>query len=270
MFKLYEQKLLTKNSRSILLAYDQGMEHGPIDFNLLNLNPKYIFDLAKETNLNGLIVLPGIAEKYHNKFQLFSKLNLIIKINAKSNLYSPKDPYSPILCNVARAVSLGAKAIGYTIYPGSKYESKMFKEFSEVVEDAHKYKLPVIAWMYPRGSEIIDELSTNNNAYAARIGLELGADMLKIKYNGDIEGLRWIVANSGKAKVLIAGGLKTDSDESFLKMVKDVIDAGATGLAIGRNFWQHKNPKNIINATKSIVYDNKTIDEALSILKNEN
>ena len=253
----------------MLLAYDQGMEHGPIDFNLLNCNPKYIFDLAKNTNLNGVIVLPGIAEKYHNKFGLFNKPNLIVKINARSSLSPSDDPYSPILCSVSRAVSLGAKAIGYTIYPGSKHEARMFKEFSKVVEEAHRHRMPVIAWMYPRGSGIIDEISTQNNAYAARIGLELGADMLKIKYNGDKEGLRWIVANSGKAKVLIAGGIKTNGDESFLRIIKDVIESGATGLAIGRNFWQHKDPNSIIKAAKSIVYENKTVEEALALLSED-
>lgn len=264
---MYEHRLLSKNGRSMLLAYDQGMEHGPIDFNLWNCNPQNIFNLARETGLNGMIVLPGIAEKYHDKFGLFNNLKLVVKINARSSLYPSDDPYSPMLCSVSRAVSLGAKAIGYTIYPGSKYEARMFKEFSKVVEDAHKRRIPVIAWMYPRGSGIIDEVSTTNTAYAVRIGLELGADMLKIKYNGDKEGLKWVIANSGKSKVLIAGGIKTDGDESFLCTIKEVIDAGVAGLAIGRNFWQHKNPKQIISAAKSIVYDNKTVEEALFFLR---
>lgn len=267
MLKLYEHRLLSKNGRSILLAYDQGMEHGPIDFNLWNCNPQNIFNLAKEARLNGVIVLPGIAEKYHNRFDLFSNLKLVVKINAKSSLYPADDPYSPMLCSVSRAVSLGAKAVGYTIYPGSKHEERMFKEFSKVVEEAHKHRIPAIAWMYPRGSGVIDETSTTNTAYAVRIGLELGADILKIKYNGDKDGLRWAIANSGRAKVLIAGGIRTDRDESFLSTIKDVIDAGATGLAIGRNFWQHKNPEGIIKAAEAIVYNNKTVEEALSFLR---
>ena len=75
----------------------------------------------------------------------------------------------------------------YYIY-GSKYESQMMKEFSQVEEEADRRGLPLIGWMYPRGEAVKGrEFSSEVLSYAARVALELGAEMVKIPYTGDRE-----------------------------------------------------------------------------------
>ena len=86
-----------------------------------------------------------------------------------------------------------------------------------------------------------DYNSKENMAYAARVGLELGADIVKINYNGNAKDLEWAVKSAGRCKVVIAGGVK-ENEKDFLKNVKDIINSGASGLAIGRNIWQSSNP----------------------------
>nr|MDG6921814.1 aldolase [Nitrososphaerota archaeon] len=112
-----------RNGKSMLLAYDQGFEHGPsLDFNDKNVDPSYVMDIAVKGGFNGIVFQKGIAEKYYD-----GKVPLIVKVNAKSAL--PKgEPNSKQNCTVKYAVtSLEAKAIGYTIYLGSQYEGDMFK-----------------------------------------------------------------------------------------------------------------------------------------------
>ena len=92
------------------LAYDQGLEHGPVDFNDVNVDPAFIMKLAKEGGYNGVIFQKGIAEKYYDK-----SVPLIVKLNGKTNLVK-EEPYSPQLCSVKEAIELGASAVGYTIY----------------------------------------------------------------------------------------------------------------------------------------------------------
>jgi len=182
-------ELLTDN-KAVFLALDQGLEHGPTDFNEKNINPEYILDIAHKGNYNALILQKGLAEKYYENYRY--KIPLIIKLNGKTNITKEKvDPYSPQICSVNYAVKLGATAIGYTIYPGSYHEADMFKEFSKIQEEARENDLPVILWAYPRGHGI-DENDNNTIAYAARTALELGADLMKIKYNGNKEGFKWI------------------------------------------------------------------------------
>ncbi len=258
MFSTKMYRLLT-GGKALLLAYDQGLEHGPVEFNLHNINPNYILDIAEKGGYNGVILQQGLAEKYYQSYK--KSVRLVLKLNGKTSI--PKtDPYSPQLCSVKRAVNLGADAVGYTIYSGSPLESKMFSEFGKIVEEAHDFGIPVIAWMYPRGPFVKDENSTEILAYAARVGLELGADMIKIKYNRDLDGFKWAVKAAGKCKVLVAGGQKENPEELF-KEAKQVMDAGAAGMAIGRNIWQHPDPLRVTKALRKIVIEGAGIAEAM-------
>jgi class I fructose-bisphosphate aldolase len=253
---------ITKKGKAIYLAYDQGLEHGPTDFNDKNIDPSYILEIARKGKVNGIVLQKGIAEKYYNKKK---DVPLILKLNGKTKLVK-KEPYAPQLCSVKEAIKLGAKAVGYTIYVGSAFENKMFVEFESIQREAHRKKLPVIAWVYPRGKSIKNELNKKVLAYAARIGLELGADIMKMKYNGKINDLKWIVKSAGKAKIVIAGGPKKGI-RGFLKQTQDVVKAGAIGLAVGRNIWQYKEPLKMIKALKKVIFENKNSNYALKILK---
>lgn len=250
---------ITQNNRALFLAYDQGMEHGPTDFDDESVDPQKIIEIANSGYFTGVIFQKGIAEKYYlPRRQAGDKTKisvpLIVKLNGKTNLVKDKDPYSPLLCTVSEAVELGAKAVGYTIYVGSEFEAQMTKEFSQIEQEAEKYQLPVIGWMYPRGHSIAGrENSKEILAYAARLGLELGADMVKLPYSGDPESFRWVVKSGGKCKVVVQGGPKT-STEQFMQFARDVLSTGAVGLAVGRNIWQDSNPIEISKQLAAIVY----------------
>ena len=262
MFKTKMYRLLS-GGRALFLAYDQGLEHGPTDFNMDNSNPNYILDIAEKGGYNALILHNGVAEKYYQNYR--DRVRLILKLNGKTNI-AKVDPYSAQVCSVKRAVKLGAEAVGYTIYVGSPREAKMFNEFGKIVEEAHDYGIPVVAWMYPRGPFVPNDTTTEIIAHSARAGLELGADIVKIKYNNDLEGFKWVVKFAGKCKVVVAGGHK-EEPEQLLQQAREIVDAGAAGMAIGRNIWQSPDPFKITNALKKVVIENKSVKEALKALK---
>lgn len=242
---------ITKNGRALFLAYDQGLEYGPDDLPPQAIDPNNVLKIALNGGYNAIILHKGIAEKYYTP-AMRKKLPLILKLNGKTELVKG-DPVSRQTCSVKEAISLGAKAVGYTIYPGSEHESVMFKEFGKIVEQARSKKLPVIAWVYPRGKAIKKETSPENVAYAARAGLELGADIVKIKYCGSRQGFQNAVKAAGKAKVMMAGGPKT-SEKEFLRRVKEVMAAGAMGIVVGRNVWQASDPLKISRKIKKIIW----------------
>jgi len=164
---------------------------------------------------------------------------------------------------VKQAKALGAKGVGYTIYLGSAHENVMLKEFGKIQEEAHELGLAAIAWVYPRGEAIANDSSPEIVAYAARAGLEAGADAVKIKYTGDSESFKWAVRSAGEAKVFMSGGPKAPTDEAFLKQVKGVMDAGGTGLAVGRNVWQHDRPLEMAAALREIIINGQSVETAL-------
>jgi len=246
---------ITRDGRALLLAYDHGMEHGTADFNQKSIDPEKILELAESGYFTGVIFQKGVAEKYYRPG--VNHAPLIIKLNGKTSLTGDPEPYSPLLCSVEEAVSLGASALGYTIYIGSKYESRMMKEFSQVEQEADKQGLPLIAWMYPRGRAVFGkEFSPEVLSYAARVALELGAEMVKIPYTGDPKSFSWVVKAAGKVKVVVQGGPKT-GERDFLKMVKDILAAGASGVAVGRNIWQAKDPLLMAEKVAKIIWQKR-------------
>ncbi len=239
---------ILKKGKALYLAYDQGLEHGPTDFNDKNVNPEYILEISEKGKYTAVILQKGIAEKYKEKI----KVPLILKLNGKTNLLKG-EPISRQLCTVKEAVKLGASAVGYTIYLGSLHESTMLQEFEKIQREAHSIGLPVIAWIYPRGKSVKNKSSGKLMAYCARVGLEIGADIIKIKYNGKFKDLKWAVKNAGRTKVVIAGGIKK-RETLLLKQVREIMKAGCIGLAIGRNVWQSSNPLQLTNKLKKIIW----------------
>ena len=244
---------ITKDGRVLFLAYDHGLEHGPSDFDDESVDPAKILEIADSGFFTGFICQKGIAEKYYDKNK--HQVPLIVKLNGKTKLLSEEEPYSPQICSVEEAVSLGASAVGYTVYIGSEHEAKMISEFSQIEKETDKAGIPLIGWMYPRGRAVAGREKTKEIlSYAARVGLEIGAEMIKIPYTGDKESFKWVVSAAGKTKVVVLGGEKKDEEE-FSKMVKDILSAGAIGLAIGRNIWQAEEPLKISKKLNEIIFN---------------
>lgn len=238
-----------RNGKSLLLAYDQGLEHGPsTDFDDRNVDPSFVMDVAVKGGFNGIVFQKGVAERFYN-----GKVPLIVKVNGKTSL--PKgEPISRQVCSVEHAVSLGAKAVGYTIYLGSGFEAEMLSEFGRIQEEAHRRGIAAIAWVYPRGATVQNDTSKEIVAYAARTGLELGADAVKIKYTGDSASFSWAVKAAAGVRVFMSGGPKAPTEDGFLQQVKGVMEAGATGVAVGRNVWQHAEPLKMAEALRQIIF----------------
>jgi class I fructose-bisphosphate aldolase len=247
-----------RKGKGILLAYDQGLEHGPSkDFNEKSVDPAYILEIAEKGKFTGIIFQKGVAEKYYD-----GKVPLVIKVNGKTSL--PKgEPIASQICSVKQAKALGAKAVGYTIYLGSAHENLMLSEFGRIQQEAHELGLAAIAWIYPRGEAVTNDTAPEIVAYAARAGLETGADAVKIKYTGDSDSFRWAVRSAGAARVFMSGGPKAPTDGAFLTQVKGAIDAGASGLAVGRNVWQHERPLKMAAALREIIFSGQSVETAL-------
>lgn len=245
---------ILKRRKAMILSYDFGIEHGPSSMNEKNIDPSYALDIALEGRYTGIVLTPGIAQKYYNS--VYVDVPLIVKINAKTSIPDIY-PLSKQICSVERAVKLGASAIAYTIYDGSPNEPEEFREFGRVVEQAHDYGIPVIAYMYPRGPSVKNELDPELLAYSARVGLELGADFVKMKYNDHVQSFSWVVKCAGRARVLVTSDYKTEN-EYLLKRTYDIMQTGATGIVIGPHIWKSQKPFTISKALSAVVFENKT------------
>ncbi len=139
------EERIMPGGKAMILAYDQGLEHGPRDF--LEYpdggNLERVLAIAQRGRFTAIVLHAGLAEKYRDE-STRSKVPLILKLNGKSELCAEDDPYSPQLYSIDDALALGATAVGYTVYCGSKYEDQMHREFTRIVRGAHSRGIPVI------------------------------------------------------------------------------------------------------------------------------
>jgi DhnA family fructose-bisphosphate aldolase class Ia len=94
------------------------------------------------------------------------------------------------------------------------------------------------------------------------VATELGADIVKCSYTGDIDSFRDVVRGA-LAPVVIAGGPKMSSDEEILQMVYDSMQAGGHGVSIGRNVFQHRNVEKMTKAISDIVLRGYEVEDAI-------
>jgi class I fructose-bisphosphate aldolase len=267
--KVLEDSPITRDGNSLIVAYDHGLEHGPTDFEPQpeSADPRHVFEVAQHDAVTAVAVQKGLAETYYPEYE--DEVNLLVKLNGTSNLWEPQDYFSPLNCSVQYAVEeLGADAVGYTMYAGSDYEADMAEEFRRVQEEAHRYGVPVVMWAYPRGHGIEGKQEYGGDtdpsviSYAARIGLELGADIVKCKYPGSHEGWKQVMEVTGEMNAVMSGGSKA-SDKAFLGDVHDVVEAGGNGLAVGRNIFQRENPEELLDKLDKVIFEGASPEDVL-------
>ena len=237
-----------KNNRAMILAYDHGFEHGLNDFNGFSRELENIFLLAKKGMFTGIVLHKGLAEIYQKR-PFFWRVPLILKLNGKTP-FLREDYLPPLECSVEYAHYLKAKGVGYTIYLGSKFESEMIREFGKIQEEAKKRKMVVVGWFYPASPEILS--SKNFTRDACRLALELGVDIIKIKYPGSLEELKNINKNINQ-KILIAGG-PAMKPKKFLAFLKKIMKLNFDGVVIGRNIFSQKNPWEMVKKVREIIW----------------
>ena len=252
---------ITRDGKALILAYDHGLEHGPVDFepNPETMDPEVVFDVATHDAVTALAVQKGVAEAYYPSYE--DDVTLLAKLNGTSNLWMG-EPDSAVNWSADYAAELGADAVGFTVYGGSNNEVEMVEEFRDAQERARDHDMGVVMWSYPRGQGLKNDTSPDTIAYAARLALELGADIAKVKYPGSREAMEQAVDIAGPTKVVMSGGSKTD-DRAFLETVKSSMDAGGRGLAVGRNVFQRENPTGILDALEAVIFEEASVDEAL-------
>jgi class I fructose-bisphosphate aldolase len=252
---------ICRDGKALILAYDHGLEHGPVDFEDVpeSADPETVFDVATHDAVTCVAVQKGLAEAYYPSYE--DDVSLLVKLNGTSNLWRG-EPDSAVNCTADYAANLGADAVGFTLYGGSNHEVEMAEEWRESQERARANDLATVMWGYPRGQGVGDETGAETIAYASRLGLELGADIVKVKYPGSREAMEWAVDSAARCKVVMSGGSKK-SDEEFLSQVEAAMDAGGRGLAVGRNIFQREDPTGVLDALEGVIFEGESAEEAM-------
>ena len=257
------ERIRDRNSgRTIIVPLDHGITMGPIP-GLIDM-PRTV-DQIVNGGANAIVLHKGIVRAGHR--QSGKDIGLIVHLSA-STVLSPDPNAKVLICSVEEAVRLGADAVSIQVNLGAVTETEMLTSMGRVEKSCRDWGMPLLAMLYARGAKVKSEFDVEFIKHAARVGAELGADLVKVNYTGSPETFREVVAGC-PVPVVIAGGEKMETDEELLRMVAGSLAGGGAGVSIGRNVFQHKDPMGIIKAINLLVHEDKTVEEALQLLKKE-
>jgi predicted phospho-2-dehydro-3-deoxyheptonate aldolase len=259
--KIRLERIIDRNSgKTVIIPMDHGVTVGPIQ-GLEDMRTTVSMVVAG--GANAILMHKGIVSAGHRGAG--RDVGLIIHLSGGTAL-SPDPNAKELVCTVEEAVKLGADAVSLHVNLGAETDKEMLAQLGFVSERCLQWQIPLVAMMYTRGPKIKDEFDVKYVKHAARVGAELGADIVKVPYTGSVESFKQVVEGC-TVPVVIAGGPKMDSDQDIFKMVDGALKAGATGLSIGRNAFQHKTPDKMIGALSKMVHNGAGIEDALALLQ---
>jgi len=255
------ERILDKKSRhTIIVPMDHGVSNGPIN-GLIDIS-KMINQVA-EGGANAVLLHKGIVRHGHRGYG--KDVGLILHLSASTSL--APDPNNKVLVTtVEEAIRLGADAVSVHINIGAENEADMLKKLGDTAKRCQEWGMPLLAMMYPRGVNVESEHDVDVVKLAARAGAELGADIIKTNYTGDPDTFKEVTKGC-PIPVVIAGGPQMDTPQEVLQMVHDAIQSGCIGTSIGRNVFQHPDPKAMVRALAKIVHQGSDVEEAMKELK---
>ena len=245
-----------KSKKIIIVPMDHGLTLGTIK-GLENLVE--MIDKVALGGANAVLEHSGMVGAGHRKYG--KDIGLIIHLSGATNL-TPDPNKKVLVCSVERALKMGADGVSIHINIGADEEPEMLQDAHTVIEASREWGVPLLAMMYPRGKKIKDENAPEAVNIAVRVGAELGADIVKTNYTGDIDSFKYIVKGVN-IPVIIAGGPKIDTIPELFQLVYDSIQAGGAGVAFGRNVFQAENPTKVVEGLSKIVHHKYTVDEVL-------
>ena len=246
------------DGRTVIIALDHGLVDGPCPgFE----QPAETISAIVAGGPDAVLTSYGIAENFAAEL---SPVGLILRSDGSaSNLGSPSTGSVGQFFGATDALRVGADALAVTALPGSAAEADTLGNLARTIGEAHRWGLPVMAEMVPGGFDSPPDLRGSDAvAVAARLGAELGADFIKAPYCEDFAR----VTASTFAPVVILGGSK-GSEAATLATIRAALDAGAVGVAMGRNVFQSENPTAMTRAVAAVVHADASVEDALAILE---
>lgn len=239
--------LLREDKRVLIVAMDHGMTGTTKGIEKIDETIKKVV----KGGADAVMINVGVAKKHFE--EIAGKVSLVLSIPFDAKY-------------VEKAVKIGADAIKTTYFGLVPLEEHRMKQISEIARESDEWGIPYLVEVVPTDSSGKVLYNIEKIKQAARIGAELGGDLVKTAYPGDASQFKQIV-DSCPVPIVVMGGPKMERDIQVLMIIRGCIDAGGAGASIGRNIWQHEDPFKMTKAIAKIIHENATVDEAFEALK---
>jgi predicted phospho-2-dehydro-3-deoxyheptonate aldolase len=252
------ERVMDRNTKkTVMIPLIHGVGMGPIE-GIKDI--KNSVDTMALAGANAVILHKGIVMAAHRRSG--KDIGLILHLTATSD-----GGKQSLVTNVEEAIAIGADAVSVRIEVGGPDEDAMLMLLGEVSRDASRWGMPLFALMHTKQDKD-DKKHLKKLMRAARIGAEMGADLVRVRYSGSAETFGEVVSVCPVPLLGISGERKLREKE-VLEMVHGVMKAGAYGVSVGRNIFQYKRPGNMIKAVSQIVHKGFSVSTAIKALKED-
>lgn len=257
----------SSDGRMVLVTMDHGICISPMKE---ISDPGAVVRQVVKGGADAILLTPGIARITYKEL-VASNTSLMLRIDGTATSIGPDLTNDKLIHSVEGALHVGADAVATFGVIGVPREAQLSHKIARVAEDCEKSGIPMMAEMIP--SEIIDHQfasrakrkwpsSSEVIQYSARVGAELGADIIKGYYTGDPKTFREVIEYCPVPYVVLSGPVSDDL-EIFLRFIKEALDCGAKGVSVGRNVWSYRDPAAITRSICRIVHEDISVEEAL-------
>jgi DhnA family fructose-bisphosphate aldolase class Ia len=250
------QHIFRDDGRAFIVAMDHGTNAGAMPG---IEDPGQAIREIVAGGADAIIANPGLAKAFEPEL---AGIGLILRLDLPPTMLGTGHG-SSIAFNVQYALQLGADAVIVNGAPGAEVERLTLPVVAQVVQACDAVGMPVVGEMVPGGFDAEPSYRTLDNlVLSARIASELGADLVKIAY---LPGFEKVVRGCF-CPVVVLGGSKSSDPKIFLSSIKEAMDAGAKGVAVGRNVWGAENIYGMARALAAIIHRGASAEESAPLL----
>jgi DhnA family fructose-bisphosphate aldolase class Ia len=197
--------------------------------------PKWIVEQVVAGGANAILAGPGFIRA--TAASIPASVGIVLRLSITAGLSKQGTQETPI-ASLDTALQMDADAVAVSVFFGRDGDIEIYSYLADLIQACSAYDMPVIAEMMPPEDR---SFKADAIAHAARIGMEMGADIIKTNYCGNVEEFRKVV-ESVPLPIIVAGGPKQANEPSLASFTHDAVAGGAVGVAIGRRVWQSDNP----------------------------
>lgn len=256
-----------RTGRGFCIAFDHALQLGPAPG---LTRPEETLETMTEAGVDAVILPLGSALRFGRGIAETRGPALILRLDQttmwrEGSPLAYEDGHTRLVASVEDAVALGAEAVITYLFVAPNdpaLETRSFEDCARVNAEARRFGiLHIIETMGARNALARDVFDPDFVAFHTRIGVEMGADIVKTDWPGSAEALRPITEAS-PVPVFIAGGGSRGSDIGVLELVAEVMAGGAAGILFGRTIFQAKNPTAVMKGCRLIIQDGFTAAQA--------
>ncbi len=271
-------KRVWRHERAVIIPFDHGAHSGAVS------GLENVVRLAERiagTDADAILVTPGVLKKIA---PVAGSFGIIVRMDGGFTKFAPAVTDYDNFQSIEDVVGAGADAGIVFTFVGTSVEKESIVRLGRLAAASGRWGLPIVSEVLPPGllanhfgSDLFASGATDREIQqqtmdVCRIAAEAGADVIKTRYSGSVEGFRSVIRSCG-VPVIVAGGpaLTTQGRkgvaEGILQLASDSMRAGAAGVIFGRNVWQHPAMEKMIGALCAIVHEGSSVASALKRLR---